>query len=385
MGLEYIFNAPAYVAFGEGTRFQVGDFLQKYGADGKVLFVHGKNVKASGLVDEIAEDVEDWDFEVCYFDKVEADAPVEIIREGVALAREQKVGAVVAIGGGSAMDIAKAISVMIDNKGDILKYAGVDIIPNKRKCVFIALPTTCGTGSEMTDGGVVYDTENKRKVPFWDVFAGPDVAILDPHLISTLPKHLVAATALDAFAHCAEAYTSKLANPMTDAIALGAIELIVQNLAKACSDGEDRMAALELLLSASTMAGMAFNRTNVHEGHAIAHAIGAISHMHHGAACGIVMPYVMREQAEVVPDKIRKIGIAMGMAIPEETKNIGTLVGEHIEQFLHQFNICTLGQYGVKEEELDAIVATACSDVLEIMAPKPAEAEGLKAFLKSIL
>jgi alcohol dehydrogenase len=383
MGREYIFNAPAYVVFGKDTRLQLGDYLQKWGAEGNVLFVHGKNVKASGLVDDIAVEVEDYGFSICYFDKVLPDAPVEVIREGVDFARAQNVSAVVAIGGGSAMDIAKAISVMINNKGDILKYAGVDIIPKKRECVFIAIPTTCGTGSEMTDGGVVYDTENKRKVPFWDAFAGPDVAILDPYMLEKLPKHLVAATALDAFAHCAEAYTSKLANPISDAMALGGIELIVQNLAKAYKE-DNCNNELELLLSASTMAGMAFNRTNVHAGHAIAHAIGAISHMHHGAACAIVMPYVMKQQAVVVPARVRKIGIAMGMDIPEKTENIGELVAEHITNFIHQFNICSLSQYGVKEEELDAIVSTACKDVLQIMAPNPTKPEDLKKYFNLI-
>ncbi|MEG2018582.1 MAG: iron-containing alcohol dehydrogenase, partial [Clostridium sp.] len=161
MGREYTFNAPAYVVFGEGTRFDVPDLLQKWGVTDKVLLVHGKNVKASGLIDDIEESLLEADFKIKIFDKVLPDAPVEIIREGVEFAKKEDVNAVIAIGGGSAIDIAKAIAIMINNKGDILKYAGIDVIPNKRKCVFIAIPTTCGTGSEVTDGGVVYDSSTQ--------------------------------------------------------------------------------------------------------------------------------------------------------------------------------------------------------------------------------
>ena len=282
MAMKYMFHAPAVVTFAEGARFTIGDTLTKWGVRGTVLLVHGKNVKAAGLVDDIEAGIKGAGYKTVVFDKVLPDAPVEVIREGVEFAKKHAVEAVIAIGGGSGMDIAKAIAVMMSNEGDILNYVGMDVVPNRRNVLFVAVPTTCGTGSEMTDGGVVYDSASAHKLPFWDAFAGPDIAILDPFMLKELPKHLIAQTALDAFAHSVEALTSIAANPISDAVALGAIELIAKHVPVAFTEEENKE-ALEMLLTASTMAGMAFNRSSVHAGHVIAHAVGAVAHIHHGA------------------------------------------------------------------------------------------------------
>lgn len=380
MGREYVFNAPAYLVFGEDSRFRVGDLLQKWGASGNVLLVHGKQVKAAGLIDEIEETLTDFDFTVKTFDKVEPDAPVEIIREGVEFARQENISAVVAVGGGSGMDIAKAIAVMLSNKGDILKYAGVDVVPHKRSCVFVAIPTTCGTGSEMTDGGVVLNTANGRKVPFWDVFAGPDIAILDPFMLKKLPRHLVVQTALDALSHSMEAYTSIMANPISDAMALGAVEIIAKYTPIAFAE-ENNQEALEMLLSASSMAGIAFNRSNVHMGHAIAHSIGSVCHVHHGAACALALPFVLKTQAEVLPEKIRRLGVCMGINLPETQADVGQTVAEFVKQFCCSLNVKSLGQFGVKEPDLDQIVSYACSDIMMSLAPRRGQPEELKKYL----
>ena len=301
--MQYKFNAPAFLSFGEDCRFEAGELLKKWGVSGNILLVHGKNVKASGLVDELIECLEDYGFGVKTFDEVTPEAPVDVIRRGAAFAREQDVKAIIAVGGGSGMDIAKAIGVMLDNDGDILRYAGVDTVPNRRKTVFIAIPTTCGTGSEMTDGGVVLDTASGKKVPFWDVFAGPDIALLDPFMLENLPKHLVAQTALDALAHCAESYTGTMANPISDALAIGAMELIAKYAPMAWRD-ENKAEALEMLLSASSMAGMAFNRSNVHMGHAIAHAAGAVAHIPHSGACILALRFVVKNPDEKVQERV---------------------------------------------------------------------------------
>lgn len=377
--MQYKFNAPAFLSFGEDCRFEAGELLKKWGVSGNILLVHGKNVKASGLVDELIECLEDYGFGVKTFNEVTPDAPVDVIRRGAAFAREQDVKAIIAVGGGSGMDIAKAIGVMLDNDGDILRYAGVDTVPNRRKTVFIAIPTTCGTGSEMTDGGVVLDTASGKKVPFWDVFAGPDIALLDPFMLENLPKHLVAQTALDALAHCAESYTGTMANPISDALAIGAMELIAKYAPMAWRD-ENKAEALEMLLSASSMAGMAFNRSNVHMGHAIAHAAGAVAHIHHGAACALALPFVMETQAEKVPEKVWRIGQAMGIPC-ENNDQVGKVVAQGIRDFCTSLGVESLGQYGVKEEDLDTIVQYACGDIIMSIAPRRTSPEELKAYL----
>lgn len=376
--MEYKFNAPAFLSFGEDCRFEAGELLKKWGVlSGNILLVHGKNVKASGLVDELAECLEDYGYGVKTFDEVVPDAPVDVIRRGVELAKKEDIKAIIAIGGGSGMDIAKSIGVMLDNSGDILRFAGVDTIPNRRKTVFIAIPTTCGTGSEMTDGGVVMDTESGKKVPFWDVFAGPDIALLDPFMLEKLPRQLVAQTALDALAHCAEAYTGTMANPISGALA---IEIIAE-YAPMAYRGESRAEALEMLLTASSMAGMAFNRSNVHLGHAIAHAAGAVAHIHHGAACALALPFVMQTQAEKVPDKVRRIGQAMGIDCPADDAQVGPAVADGIRTFCESMDVRSFGQYGIREDQLDTIVQYACGDIITSIAPRRVQPEELKAYL----
>lgn len=380
--MEYTFHAPAYVVFGMDSRLQIGELLKKWNAGRNVLLVHGKNVKASGLVDDIDECLRDYKFNVYTFDNVQTDAPVGVIREGVAFAKKHDISTIVAIGGGSGMDIAKAISVMLDNPDDILKYAGVDLLPKRRQNVFVAIPTTCGTGSEITDGGVVLDTDNGRKIPFWDVFAGPDIAILDPFFLQTLPKHLVVQTALDALAHSVEAYTSIMSNPISDALALGAIE-IVRKYAPLAYDEKDTEQALEMLLTASNMAGIAFNRSNVHMGHAIAHAAGAVAHIHHGAACALALPFVLQTQAEAIPDRIRKIGQMMGFEMPQDDERLGSAAASAMADFCSKLGVKSLKEYGVAAENLDDIVSLACSDFIMNVAPRPCSPEELKAYLQS--
>ncbi len=384
MAMKYMFHAPAVVTFAEGARFTIGDTLTKWGVRGTVLLVHGKNVKAAGLVDDIEAGIKGAGYKTVVFDKVLPDAPVEVIREGVEFAKKHAVEAVIAIGGGSGMDIAKAIAVMMSNEGDILNYVGMDVVPNRRNVLFVAVPTTCGTGSEMTDGGVVYDSASAHKLPFWDAFAGPDIAILDPFMLKELPKHLIAQTALDAFAHSVEALTSIAANPISDAVALGAIELIAKHVPVAFTEEENKE-ALEMLLTASTMAGMAFNRSSVHAGHVIAHAVGAVAHIHHGAACALAMPLVLKEQALAVPDKVIRIAAAMGFKLDESLtpEEIGDLVAEYVRKFNASLNINTFGQYGIKIEQIDKILQYISEDMMMQVASRPITLDTIETYLKN--
>lgn len=384
MAMKYMFHAPAVVTFAEGARFTIGDTLTKWGVRGTVLLVHGKNVKAAGLVDDIEAGIKGAGYKTVVFDKVLPDAPVEVIREGVEFAKKHAVEAVIAIGGGSGMDIAKAIAVMMSNEGDILNYVGMDVVPNRRNVLFVAVPTTCGTGSEMTDGGVVYDSASAHKLPFWDAFAGPDIAILDPFMLKELPKHLIAQTALDAFAHSVEALTSIAANPISDAVALGAIELIAKHVPVAFTEEENKE-ALEMLLTASTMAGMAFNRSSVHAGHVIAHAVGAVAHIHHGAACALAMPLVLKEQALAVPDKVIRIAAAMGFKLDESLtpEEIGDLVAEYVRKFNASLNINTFGQYGIKIEQIDKILQYISEDMMMQVASRPITQDTIETYLKN--
>lgn len=384
--MQYQFHAQPMITYAEGASALIGKMLKKCGipAGANVLMVHGKNVKASGLVDGVEQALLAESYKLVTFNKVESDAPVGIIREGTAFAKEHNVLAVVALGGGSCLDIAKAISIMMSNEGDILNYVGMDVVPNRRNVVFAAIPTTCGTGSEVTDGGVVFDTEHNVKLPFWDSFAAPDIALLDPLLLAKLPKHLIAQTALDAMAHSVEGYTSAVASPMADALALGAIEIIVNQLPAAYTKG-DNMAELGMLLSASTMAGIAFNRSSVHVGHSIAHAVGALAHIHHGAACALALPLIVREESKALPEKMKKVAAIFGVegidALSPE--DLGKRLAEKMEAFTAQFGITSFAAYHVTAEQVETAIGYISQDPIAQVSAQPISLDTIREYLIS--
>lgn len=384
--MQYQFHAQPMITYAEGASALIGKMLKKCGipAGANVLMVHGKNVKASGLVDGVEQALLAESYKLVTFNKVESDAPVGIIREGTAFAKEHNVLAVVALGGGSCLDIAKAISIMMSNEGDILNYVSMDVVPNRRNVVFAAIPTTCGTGSEVTDGGVVFDTENNVKLPFWDSFAAPDIALLDPLLLAKLPKHLIAQTALDAMAHSVEGYTSAVASPMADALALGTIEIIVNQLPAAYTKG-DNMAELGMLLSASTMGGIAFNRSSVHVGHSIAHAVGALAHIHHGAACALALPLIVREESKALPEKMKKVAAIFGVEgvdalSPEE---LGKRLAEKMEAFTAQFGITSFAAYHVTAEQVETAIGYISQDPIAQVSAQPISLDTIREYLIS--
>lgn len=380
--MDYVFHAAPFVVYGRNIRLKIVDYLKRWNAENNVLLVHGKHVKAAGLVDDIAEKLQEAGYTVFAFDKVVSDAPVEVIREGVEFAREKNIRTVIAIGGGSGNDIAKAIAMMLDNEGDITQYVGVDQFPKRRRNVLVAIPTTCGTGSEITDGGVIYFAEQSRKISFWDSAACPDIALLDPVLLEKLSDRLIAQTALDALAHAVEGYTSILANPISDALALGAMEQISKNLPLAYQK-EDKEEALGALLSASTIAGMSFNRSTVHLGHALAHALGALTHIHHGAACAFALPLVLKTQAEVIPGKIRKICGAMGFVVPEDDAQLGAAAAECMQKFAASFGVTKLEDFGIQQDQLDDIAVATCAERIIAISPRRCTQEEISTYLKS--
>lgn len=384
--MQYQFHAQPMITYADGASALIGKMLKKCGipAGANVLMVHGKNVKASGLVDGVEQALLAESYKLVTFNKVESDAPVGIIREGTAFAKEHNVLAVVALGGGSCLDIAKAISIMMSNEGDILNYVGMDVVPNRRNVVFAAIPTTCGTGSEVTDGGVVFDTEHNVKLPFWDSFAAPDIALLDPLLLAKLPKHLIAQTALDAMAHSVEGYTSAVASPMADALALGAIEIIVNQLPAAYTR-DNNMAELGMLLSASTMAGIAFNRSSVHVGHSIAHAVGALAHIHHGAACALALPLIVREESKALPEKMKKVAAIFGVegidALSPE--DLGKRLAEKMEAFTAQFGITSFAAYHVTAEQVETAIGYISQDPIAQVSAQPISLDTIREYLIS--
>jgi alcohol dehydrogenase len=206
--------------------------------------------------------------------------------------RRERCDAIVALGGGSVIDTAKAVNILVSEGGDELqRYSGTNVLKRRLRPLFV-LPTTSGTGSEVTSVCVVKDSVNGLKLPFISQYLLPDVAVLDPRMTLRLPPFFTAATAMDAMTHAVEAFTCIGKNPLSDAYARAAIEKISCNLVGVLEEPEQRERRLELSLAA-TMAGIAFSNSMVGLVHALGHTVGAVAHVPHGVCMSIFLPYVL--------------------------------------------------------------------------------------------
>jgi len=226
------------------------------------------------------------------FDDVPADSSLATVRQAAAIYRDNQCDVLIAIGGGSVIDTAKAVNILVTEGGvDLLQYSGAHNLKRPLKPLFV-VPTTSGTGSEVTMVAVISDPETGVKIPFTSYFLLPNAAVLDPRMTLTLPPLITAATAMDALTHAVEAYTCLAANPMSDAYATAAIQKISRNLLAVIDQPKDAQGRLELA-HASTMAGIAFSNSMVGMVHALGHSVGAVCHLPHGMCMSILLPAVL--------------------------------------------------------------------------------------------
>lgn len=331
------------VLSGAGRVADVGALLEELGSP-KTLVVTDRGLIDAGVATRVTDSLDAAGIAWALFDRVQADPPAHIIEEGYAFYCANQCGAVVAVGGGSAIDTAKGINVLAYNEGPILAYRDFDR-PMARTRNLIVVPTTSGTGSEMSDGLVVTAPDGS-KTPILAVNGMANYAVLDPELTLALPAGLTAATGMDAFAHVAEAYTSKAAAPLTDVVCLGAMETVHAWLPKAVANGSS-MEARAMMQSVSTIGGWMLRYGHTHAGHSMAHVLGARLHLPHGLACALALPYVLEYNAPALPQKTRVIGRLLGADIAEDAapEVIGQKTRDALMAFVHD----TLGLPRAKE------------------------------------
>jgi alcohol dehydrogenase len=269
------------------------------------LIVTDKGVRGAGLVDHVLNAFADSDLEVAaIFDDVPPDSSLQVVAAGAKCYRDNDCDAIIAVGGGSAIDTSKAINILVSEGGDDLAaYAGAGVLKRPLKPFFV-IPTTAGTGSEVTLVAVITDIDKGVKLPFTSYFLLPNVAVLDPRMTLTLPPHITAATAMDAMTHATESYLGLAKNPVSDAYAFGAIRKISENLLKVMDKPDDEEGRLELA-QASTMAGIAFSNSMVGLVHALGHSVGALCHIPHGVCMSLFLPYVLEYN---LPERAEQIG-----------------------------------------------------------------------------
>jgi len=285
-----LFRTVPRIVMGPGALNQLADEVGALKAK-KVLIVTDQGLIGAGSVKQAQAVLEKADIEYAVFGDVEADPRYEIVADCVAMIRSENADLIIGFGGGSPIDIAKVSAVMATNDGPIEQYFGIDLVP-QRGLPTLIIPTTAGTGSEVTPIAILSDHTEKLKKGIVSPYLFPSVALLDPELTLGLPAHVTAATGMDALIHAIESFTSKNATSISDMLASQAMVLIADNIRTAYADGSN-LTARSNMLEGSLLAGMAFCTAGVTAVHAFAYPIGAEFHISHGVANSIMLTPVM--------------------------------------------------------------------------------------------
>lgn len=356
------FNAVRRIVSGCGCLESVGDEIKRL-AGKNVLVITDPGIQAAGITGRVARVLEGAGIPYHFFSDVEPEPSIEVVAASLAAARAFGPDVIVGLGGGSSLDIAKITSVMLTNAGPIEKYFGMELIPNPG-IPLVLIPTTAGTGSEMTSICVLSDTQNKVKKGIVSENMFARVVLLDPLLTIGLPPHVTAMTGMDALVHAIESYTGVRATVFTDTLNLQAIRMVAANLRQAYTNGENRNAR-ENMLYASGLAGMAFSNTQNGLDHALALAIGGKFHLPHGLLTAFILPWVMEYNLPADPKKFIQIARAFG----ENTEGrpeieAARLSVKAIKGLLDDLGISyRLGHYGIPREEIPGLAKAAIGAV----------------------
>ena len=292
---------------GPGSSGRLGQAIAGFGHS-KILIVTDAIISKLGLLKNLTDALTEGGARYVVFDEITPDAPIPLIEKAIDFYKEHDCDAIVAFGGGSSMDASKAIAVSIANPGKPLRQLAGYLKGLRSPVKIYAVPTTAGTGSEVTVAAVISDPEKHRKMVIVDPRMVPKMAALDPALMTGLPPSITAATGIDALTHAVEAFVGNWKTPYSDGMALSAVGLIFENLRTAYREGGN-LQAREKMSLASTYAGFAFTRANVGYVHAIAHQFGGRYHTPHGLANAIMLPHVLRFSAPAITDKLAQLAV----------------------------------------------------------------------------
>jgi alcohol dehydrogenase class IV len=356
------FTPKTRVAYGIGRYLQIGNDVKSLSGDTKAVLVTDPGVVGVGLADLVLKALEEEGIETNLFSNVESDPSADSIDEAAKMIRDSGATCVIGLGGGSAMDVAKMAALVAGGVKPSMHYALMaNLFPYKRVKT-IMLPTTSGTGAEVTST-VVFSTPEKRKVWGWDVNMAPELAILEPQFTKALPRLLTAATTLDALVHAIEACTGRRSNPFIEALSLQAVQLISHNFERALQSPDDLEARGNLALAAS-LAGMAIEQGGTGIAHCIGHALGTVGRIHHGRAVAIALNVAYKWNAEEAVGMHAKIAKALGVDGTGLTEEELALAGaEEYCRLVHVSGLnLSLTEDGLTKENIEHIVQTMQSD-----------------------
>ena len=381
MANRIMLNETSY--HGSGAIQEIATEAKAHGFK-KALVCSDPDLIKFGITAKVTDILDKNGLEYELYSEIKPNPTIDNVKHGVETFKKSGADYLIAIGGGSSMDTSKAIGIIIANPEfeDVRSLEGV--APTKKPCVpIIAVPTTAGTAAEVTINYVITDVERKRKFVCVDPHDMPIIAIVDPDMMSSMPKGLTASTGMDALTHAIEGYTTKAAWEMTDMFHLKAIEIIARSLRSAVAnekEGREGMALGEYI------AGMGFSNVGLGIAHSMAHTLGAVYDTPHGVACAMMLPIVMEYNADCTGEKYREIARAMGvkgvddMSVEEYRK----AAIDAVAQLSVDVGIPTKLE-AIKEDDLDFLAESAHADACAPGNPKDASVEDLKALFRKIM
>jgi alcohol dehydrogenase class IV len=366
MTQTYQFKAPSVIVNGPGAAREVGSFAKGLGK--KALIVTDGNLEKFGLLKEVRASLEAAGVPFAVYDKVVTEPTMDYSEEGLKVYKGWQADFLIAVGGGSPMDTAKSISALSTNPGKITDFMGANKI-TKPGAPLIAIPTTAGTGSEVTPFTIITDTARDVKMLIASPYIIPRVALVDPLMTLTMPQEITAATGLDALTHAIEAYVSVKAQPITDTLALQAIRVISANLRQAWSNGDNLEARTNMVMGA-LQAGLAFANSSVALVHGMARPIGAYFHAPHGVSNAALLPTVIEFSVLGNPRRYADIAEAMGeMTEGFSLLDAAYLAAEAVKRLNDDLKVPTLKGLGVEEKKFNSVVKQMAADAIASGSP----------------
>ncbi|MBQ4103249.1 MAG: lactaldehyde reductase [Clostridia bacterium] len=382
MAQRIVLNTISY--HGKGAIAEIPNELKARGYK-KVFVCTDPDLIKFGVAAKVTDVLAEASIPYEIFSNIKANPTIENVLDGVKAFKDSKADSIVAIGGGSAMDTAKAIGIIIENPefSDVRSLEGV--APTKNHATFtIAVPTTAGTAAEVTINYVITDVEKKRKFVCVDVHDIPEIAVVDPDMMASMPKGLTAATGMDALTHAIEGYITKGAWEMTDMFHLKAIELISKHLRGACENTAEGREGMAL---AQYIAGQGFSNVGLGIVHSMAHGLGALYDTPHGVANAIILPTVMEYNAECTGEKYRDIAKAMGVKGTETMTIEGARIAAiaAVKKLAIDVGIPEDLKEIVKEEDIQFLAESAYADACRPGNPRDTSVEEIVALYKKLM
>lgn len=342
--MDFSYHMPADLRFGRGLADKIGDICKEISGKNVLVVTGTGSTKRSGLLDRVLASLKAAGLGAAVFDKVTQNPLTTTVYEGVELAKAEGCGVILGVGGGSIMDAAKAIAFCTVNAGDVSDYIfgkkqGAGALP------IVLLPTTCGTGSEGNQIAVLTNPETKDKKALYTMQVMPRVSVIDPDVMTTMPKSVLSSVGFDAFTHSLEAYTSKKANPITDAQALLGMQLLADDLPKLVS-GEGGAAEWEAVSLAATLGGMVIGAAGVSAAHGMEHPASGLKNIVHGRGLAALTPPIVERLAPADPEKFARVSVLLGGSGAEDC-------AESIRRFLKAIDLSVkLSDLGITAEDV---------------------------------